>query len=518
MNATDLADAELPADVRVAQVDVVERAVGPLREADDVAVGSVGRAVRRLEIEHAAHVPPRVEREALDPVLGVVGEEVAPLIARGELRAVVHESAGDGSVSPEVRIGIERRGVARIAAVAELAVRPAVVLAPLSEVHLFVRGCVVVAAHVGDVELARRRVVVGAERVAQAVGPDRIPVGPRSVVERVVRGRRAVRVDAVNLAAGVRQVLRIRGVEVLAGREVDVAVVAEVHRPTVVLRIGGLGILVEDDLAAGQRSVQRAVAGEAGQAVLVRAVLGIEDVVIVVGDEVRIERRIHDSLLQTCVSGNVQIQLEEGLWVCRRVGWRQDLDRAGKLRDQHAVVGKEQDLRRQVEAGRENVILEDVGVLDIDDDTARGRLVPRRVARDCRDRMETVRYRGREPVDRVRRIGVLESHGISVHLELHAGNAVVVGRIRCDDDHAGQDRARGGSRDRDGRGALFPSRQHPAAGGKCGADEKSRTDTHDTFPFHRFGSLAVAGVLGHRSNSKTRSCDTRSAAAFADLS
>ena len=36
----------------------------------------------------------------------------------------------------------------------------------------------------------------------------------------------------------------------LAGREVDLAVVAEVDRPAVVLVIGVLRILVEDELAA----------------------------------------------------------------------------------------------------------------------------------------------------------------------------------------------------------------------------------------------------------------------------
>jgi hypothetical protein len=49
-----------------------------------------------------------------------------------------------------------------------------------------------------------------------------------------------------------------------AGREVDLAVVAEVHRSPVVLGVRGLRILVEDDLAAGDRPVERAVGGEAG--------------------------------------------------------------------------------------------------------------------------------------------------------------------------------------------------------------------------------------------------------------
>ena len=77
----DLADAEGAADVGVAEVDVVQRAVGPLREVHDVAVRAVERAVERLEVEDAGDVPAGVERQPLDPVLRVVGEEVAALVA-----------------------------------------------------------------------------------------------------------------------------------------------------------------------------------------------------------------------------------------------------------------------------------------------------------------------------------------------------------------------------------------------------------------------------------------------------
>ena len=47
----DLADAEGAADVGVAEVDVVERAVRALGQIDDVAVRAVDRSVGRLEVE-----------------------------------------------------------------------------------------------------------------------------------------------------------------------------------------------------------------------------------------------------------------------------------------------------------------------------------------------------------------------------------------------------------------------------------------------------------------------------------
>ena len=44
----DLADAERAADVGVAEIDVVERSVGPFRQIHDVAVGAVGRIRRAV--------------------------------------------------------------------------------------------------------------------------------------------------------------------------------------------------------------------------------------------------------------------------------------------------------------------------------------------------------------------------------------------------------------------------------------------------------------------------------------
>ena len=177
-DAADLADAECAADVRVAEVDVVERAVGALGQIHDVAVGPVDRAVGRLEIEDAGDVAVGIERQALDPVLRVVGEEVAALVAARELRAVIDEPARDGRVAPVVRIVVGRSRVGGIA-VRRFDVRPAVVGAARADVDFLDRGRVVVAADVADDQPAGRRVVVGAVRIAQAERPDRVVVRAR---------------------------------------------------------------------------------------------------------------------------------------------------------------------------------------------------------------------------------------------------------------------------------------------------------------------------------------------------
>ena len=95
-----------------------------------------------------------------------------------------------------------------------------------------------VAADVADDEPPGGRVVIGAEGVAQTERPYRIVVGPGTIIERVVGRYGAVHVKAQDLAARLGEILRLAGVEMLAGREQDLPVVAEVDRAAVVLGIG----------------------------------------------------------------------------------------------------------------------------------------------------------------------------------------------------------------------------------------------------------------------------------------
>ena len=73
----------------------------------------------------------------------------------------------------------------------------------------------------------------------------------------------------------------------LAGREVELAVVAEVDRAAVVLGVRVLRILVEDELAAGNRPVSGALAVKRDRRSRFGRPERVEDVVVVVGGEIR---------------------------------------------------------------------------------------------------------------------------------------------------------------------------------------------------------------------------------------
>ena len=89
-------------------------------------------------------------------------------------------------------------------------------------------------------------------------------------------------------AAGPGQILGSGAVEMLAGGEVDHAVVAEIDRAAVMFRVGVLRILIEDVIHCRHGAGQRGVGGEARKPILVRAG-GVENVVVVIGDEIRID-------------------------------------------------------------------------------------------------------------------------------------------------------------------------------------------------------------------------------------
>ena len=189
--------------VGVAEVDVVERPVGSLAEVDDVPVGPVGRPVGRLEVEDPGDVAAGIERQALDPVLGVVGEEVVAVVRGRELAAPVDEAAGDRGVPSVVRVGVDRTGVrwigARTSSPRRRASRSSLrrrrrspLPEPWSSRCPPRRRCRVVP--VGPSYDTRNGLRRPSAQIASKLGPD-------AVVERVVRGHRAVRVDPQDLAA-----------------------------------------------------------------------------------------------------------------------------------------------------------------------------------------------------------------------------------------------------------------------------------------------------------------------------
>ena len=138
LDTADFADSKRATDIREAEVNIVERAIGTFREIDDVAVGSIDAAVSGLEVEDTTDSTIGVERQALDPVLGIVGEEVAALIATRELAAVIDEPAGNRRIASVVRIGVDWIGVGRIAG-CPFDIRPAIVRAPNADIHFFHR-------------------------------------------------------------------------------------------------------------------------------------------------------------------------------------------------------------------------------------------------------------------------------------------------------------------------------------------------------------------------------------------
>src|SRR5262249_1668263 len=128
---------------------------------------------------------------------------------------------------------------------------------------------VVIATYVADEEPPGRSIVGGPVGVAQPERPDRVNVRAVAIVERIVGRNGTVLVDPMDLPTRTRQKLRGSGVEVLAGGEVDLAVVAEGDGAAVVFGVRVLWILVQDELAAGDGAVQGRVGGEPRHAVVV---------------------------------------------------------------------------------------------------------------------------------------------------------------------------------------------------------------------------------------------------------
>ena len=203
---------------------------------------------------------------------------------------------------------------------------------------------------------------------------------------------------------GLVRILRRRALQVIARREVQLPVIAEHDRAAVVLGVGSLRILVEDDLGAEVRRGEGGVGGEPREPVTVRRSRRIEDVVVVIGREVRVEGDREDALLQPGVAVVADVgQLQEGCRAHARVRRAQHLDRAGKLGDQHPAVGKEQHARREVQACREDLVLERARVRHVHGHRSRKRRVARRIARTRGQCVRTVRDRTGVPRQRVRR-------------------------------------------------------------------------------------------------------------------
>ena len=187
----------------------------------------------------------------------------------------------------------------------------------------------------------------------------------------------------------------------LAGRHVDLSVIAEIDCAAVVFRIGVERILVNDELAARNCASQRGVGREPGQPVVVGISQGVIDVKVVVCCEVGVELDVVEALLHAGRSDVAQLQ--EGCRIDTGVWRLQHFHRAGELDDQQPAVRQEGHRRRQVEAGGQDLVHELAGVGDIDGDRGRDGHVASRVTRACGQRMRAVARRARVPRQRVGR-------------------------------------------------------------------------------------------------------------------
>ena len=163
--------------------------------------------------------PGRIERDALQPVLCVVGEEVAPLERRRVLRARVEEAAHDRGVTTRVGVPVDGARRPRRTTRPTVAERPTVVPALHDQVDLLDRGSGRVASDVADIQPSRPRLERHAVRVAHAVRPDLILVRAVPVDERVVRRNRPVGIDAEDLPVVARERLRVRRLSVVTRRD-----------------------------------------------------------------------------------------------------------------------------------------------------------------------------------------------------------------------------------------------------------------------------------------------------------
>src|SRR5262249_27712006 len=151
------------------------------------------------EIDNPGDVSVSVEGQPFDRILDIVPKEITTVIVRRELTAAIDKASGDGGITPAVRVRKDRGGCSGDAAI-PLLQGPAIVRASDPEVHFLDGGAGVVTPDVADIHTARDRIDRHAERIPQAVRPDRILVGTRAVVERIVSRNGPVAVDAQDLA------------------------------------------------------------------------------------------------------------------------------------------------------------------------------------------------------------------------------------------------------------------------------------------------------------------------------
>ena len=297
----------------VGEADAIDAGVCPGVTAGEVIEVAVGINV---EIDHAAarEVAGEVVHLAgggivnVNPIVDEISEEIVAVVLSGEiaLGRIVKRAGGDGEAgvgTEAVAVSEDRPGDVRIAGGA-FGLRPAVIGTGVEFVD-FLPG---VLADVVDEDFPGTGLHAEGERVSQAERVDgTVDPGGRAgdalEMRGVVRGNGAIGIDAEDFAAEAVEVLGRGAVDVIAGGDVELAVLAEVHRAAVVgvgTGGGGDGIEIEKDCLT-RRIGGVARGSEPADAVEVRgAVVAADEIVsveVAVTGEVRVERQADEAVL-----------------------------------------------------------------------------------------------------------------------------------------------------------------------------------------------------------------------------
>ena len=211
----------------------------------------------------------------------------------------------------------------------------------------------------------------------------------------------------MELSSRIRQILRVATVKVITSREVNFPFVAESNRTSVMAlaSLGGLlRVLIEHKLAACDGARQRSISRKPRQAImLARRRRGcVEDIVIVVGAEIRIQRQVQDPRVYRRPRRRDIRQLQERCRVWLRIRRRQDEDLSAKLDHQHSTIGQEFCRDGKIESGCENLVLEVAAVCDVHRHRRRHSCMTVNIGGQCRQRVSAVAIGARIPRQRIR--------------------------------------------------------------------------------------------------------------------
>ena len=249
----------------------------------------------------------------------------------------MERAARDGA-AVGVIVGVERAEETRVGR-RSLCQWPPIVGACGSRIDLFPG----VLADIVDEHRPRQRLKRERERIAQPERPDGAVRSDGRVHERIVRGDGSIRVDPQHLPESVRQGLGVGRHRVLADRDVQLAVGAEVNGAAIVIGGAERFQVEQNNLAAGDRDIP--IGGEPADAVVdVRRGGGVVDVHESIDRESRIERDAE----QTPLACGADRQRHERRRQQRSV--LDDAQRSALLADEQPAIGRKRHCGGSIQA------------------------------------------------------------------------------------------------------------------------------------------------------------------------